>query len=55
MTETENIIYCKDCKYSTCWRSGEVAEKYGKGRECTLGVILCPDDYDFCSKGKERR
>lgn len=47
------IVYCKDCRYSTCWRKDETAEKYGKGMVCSRGVLLCPDDYDFCSKGEE--
>ena len=47
------VIYCKDCVYSTCWRSGIAAEKFGKGMECRLDVLLCPDDYDFCSKAKK--
>lgn len=47
------IIYCKDCEYSTCYRSGEVAKKYGKGMQCSLNIITCPDDYDFCSMSKK--
>ena len=46
-----NIVYCKDCKYSMCWRSGELAQKYGKAMECSINVLRCPDDFDYCSKG----
>lgn len=47
------IVYCKDCKYLTCWRKGEIAEKYGKGMECSIHIIPYPEDSDFCSKGEE--
>lgn len=46
------IVYCKNCKYSRCWRSGELANKFGKAMECSLGIIWCPNDHDFCSKGE---
>lgn len=49
---TMEVVYCIDCKYSQCWRSGEAAEKYGKGMECGLNIITCPNDYDFCSRGE---
>lgn len=47
------IVYCKDCKYSQCWRSGELAYKFGKAMECSRSIIWCPNDYDFCSKGEK--
>lgn len=46
------VTYCIDCKHSVCGRSGEAARKYGKALDCELGVIRCPDDHDFCSKGE---
>ena len=46
-----DVVYCKDCAYATAWRSGEIAEKYGKGLECSKNIISCPDDYDYCSYG----
>ena len=46
-----DIVYCNDCMYATYWRSGEVAKEYGRGLECSLNIILCPNDWDFCSKG----
>ena len=46
------VAYCIDCKYSTCWRSGEDARKYGKGLECSRHILNCPNDHDFCSKGE---
>ena len=49
----KEIIYCKDCIHSVCWRSGESASKYGKLMECSINVLACPNDYDFCSKGKK--
>ena len=49
----EEVVYCVDCKYSQCWRSGESAQKYGKGMECSLNIFSCPNDYDFCSRGKK--
>ena len=50
MTE---VVYCVNCKYSQCRRDGESALKYGKGMECSLHVFSCPNDYDFCSRGKK--
>ena len=47
------IVYCKDCKHSRCWRTGELADKFGKAMECSLQIIWCPNDYDFCSKGEK--
>jgi ABC-type ATPase with predicted acetyltransferase domain len=46
------IVHCCECKHSTCWRSGELARKFGKAMECSLHIISCPDDYDFCSYGE---
>ena len=47
------IVYCKECKHSHYWRSGELANKFGKAMECSLNIIMCPNDYDFCGKGKK--
>lgn len=47
------VVYCVDCMYSQCLRSGELAEKYGKGLECKLNILNCPCDYDYCSHGKK--
>ncbi len=49
----EEVVYCVDCKYSQCWRSGEAAQNYGKSMECSLGILRCPNDYDYCSRGKK--
>lgn len=46
------VVHCIDCKHFQCWRSGEVALIYGKGAECKLNIITCPNDYDFCSRGE---
>ena len=50
----KKIVYCKDCEYSHCCREGEIAEKYGKGMECSIGVLRCPKDDDYCSRGKKK-
>lgn len=47
------VVYCIDCDYSQCWRSGELAEKYGKEMQCKLNILNCPSDHDFCSYGKK--
>ena len=48
------IVYCKDCKYSTCWHSESEARRLGvsRGRECSRNIINCPSDFDFCSYGE---
>ena len=51
-----NIVYCKDCKYSSCWHSESEARRLNtsRGRECSLHVIDCPNDFDFCSRGESQ-
>lgn len=49
----EEVVYCVECRYSQCLRDGESARLYGKGMECSLNIIRCPGDYDFCSRGEK--
>ena len=48
------IIYCKDCKYATRWRSEESARKFGQVYECRRGVFTVPKPEDFCSYAERR-